>query len=382
MRRMISKILVQSLTVLLMIFFCFPNVVYADPTVREEELSLTLTQACEWLTHEPTQPITLFCLGTAGRSAPSQQFVNYLQETKSQEASRDAVIVSSQILSFSFSGYHAGQVDSVNLLDRLYQCVEPNDTAHCAYALLALHCNPYPEDSEVFNTVNLSQKLLSYQNPDGGFRMGAARGNSSVENTALAILALSVLSKNDRTSAAIEQSFQYLESVQQPDGEFLKNNEPSASLCARVLTAVVSVYGSEGVNSHFLKDGKDLSDVLMRYVKSNGSFSETPTGDSDLQATELAIVALSAIQDGQNPYLLPVHLTPQKSNTAKQSKTFPFSTLATPSSFLSTHIFYVLYGLLFFTMILYACVARFDISEFRKQEIIRRCLKKLRKSQE
>lgn len=382
LHRILSGILLGAA---LWCLFAVPAAASAASSWSNED-SLTLSQACDWLESEPAEPITFFCLGTAGKSASPQVFTDYLDEVKTSDVSRNAMITSRQILSFTFSGYHAAQVDGMNLLERLYQCQEPRDTYQCVYSILALASNAYPEDpAGVFCGTALGEKLLSYQNEDGGFRMGAAQSASTVHHTAAAITALSTLPQSEARTDAMERGVAYLESVQQPDGEFLNEGEPSSILAAQVMIAEISLHGTAGFTEHFCPDGKLLPDVLMRYVQSDGGFAATATGDSSRTATEFAVVALAALRNGRNPYLMSTPLTvpaatgePTKLESPKiQSR---IQTLIQPSRDVSLPFFYGLYLLFFGSLITYFIVAKMDIAEYRKQETIRRCLKKLRKT--
>ena len=97
------------------------------------------------------------------------------------------------------------------------------------------------------------------------------------------------------------------------------------------------------------------------------------------------MVALAALRSGRNPYLMSTPLTvpaatgePTKLESPKiQSR---IQTLIQPSRDVSLPFFYGLYLLFFGSLITYFIVAKMDIAEYRKQETIRRCLKKLRKT--
>lgn len=313
-----------SLLCCLLILFSLPVTVSASTQNYasegwSNELSITLSEACDWLSDSEDDSLLQFCLGAAGKTAPAG-IVNQLirRITQMDMEALDLYALPYDILNITFSGYHAANVMGVNLVDAIKQINYDGAELHpVAYALLALDSNPYEVSSVVRNSPqSLVERLLHYQNSDGGFRASFGQTNSSVVQTALALAALAPHTDLEGVHVVVQRALWFLADQQQADGGYLENGVSSILPVAKVIVALkaldISIY-----DERFTKNDETLIDVLLRYVRVDGGFSLILDESSQFSATENAILALAAIKKSKSPYIMD---TPLAESTYTETK--------------------------------------------------------------
>lgn len=281
----------------------------------DEEDDVTLSLACDWLTNFGQGELYYLCMGAAGVPAPAKTVTKYIADVSLTASFEDILSLEYTVLNTTFCGYSAENVLGKNLISEIgrYEYYDIENLQTVAYALLALDSNRYMKDgSEANNRTTLIEQLLKYQNTDGGFSAELG-GSSSPVQTALALTALSPYAEEKKFFQAVQNGLEYLQLQQRPDGTFLENREVSSVAVSKTITALISL-GIPLTDPEFMKEGETLDQVLMRYVKVDGGFSGVIGQQSDIVATENAILAMIALKNQRNPYLLTTQLEPAGSS--------------------------------------------------------------------
>lgn len=278
-----------------------------------EEMESSLALACNWLTISKQGELFYLCMGTAGEPAPAQLVTKYISDISLREDYETILEVEYAALNATFCGYSAENVLGKNLIRQIaeYPDFEDENLYAVAYALLALDSNRYAlEDTTLNSREGLLTLLCSYQNTDGGFSARPGQ-RSSPTQTALALMALAdYRDSNTQCHTAIQDGLEYLSQVQREDGTFSEGGQTSATATAKVITALITL-NVPLEDERFVKSGKMLPQTLMEYVSADGGFRENADGNSDVTATENAILALSALKQEKNPYALMFRLESQ-----------------------------------------------------------------------
>ena len=171
-----------------------------------------------------------------------------------------------------------------------------------AFALLALDCGGYEIPQNPAVSVQATRDgyvdaILAQQNADGGWSLGG--GASDPDLTAMALQALAKYRSRADVSAAVDAGLSCLSQLQQENGAFLSWDTESSESVSQVLVALTEL-GLSPDDARFVKNGQTLEDVLLRFAQSDGGFSHTPDGRSDLLAATQAFYALAALQRARN----------------------------------------------------------------------------------
>lgn len=270
-----------------------------------DEMAVTLTMACDWVRNSDAGDLYFFCMGSAGKPALSKLVNQYITEVYLKQDYPNILNLSYDVLNVTFCGYNAENIYGKNIIQNIteYMDYDKEDLYVNAYSLLAVDSNQYEISSIAKNSrKNMITRILNFQNTDGGF--GNYVGNSSsVVQTALAISALSPYRDQEEVASALNRAMTYLQNNQEANGSFYENGKPSTSAVAKVIVAL-NCMGISIDDPRFVKNGENLSQVLLRYVSLDGGFQEGEQEGSDVGATENAILALTSIKNGRSPYRL------------------------------------------------------------------------------
>lgn len=163
-----------------------------------------------------------------------------------------------------------------------------------SYGLIMLDCGAYYGSMTRDEIIN---KILFMQLSDGGW--GLMQG-SDVDITAMTIQALARYYKYSDVKNAVDKALAYLSQRQQSDGDFKGYGTANAESTAQVLLALSTMKIDCNADSRFIKNGNTVLDGLLKYRRSDGSFSHTYGGDSNQLATVQALYALISLWRYEN----------------------------------------------------------------------------------
>ena len=167
-----------------------------------------------------------------------------------------------------------------------------------SFALIALDSADYeiPQNPEAETQATRElyvQEILRRQLESGGFALGGDTADPDI--TAMALQALSRYAGQAEVAEAIQRGLACLSELQNSSGGFSSRGVPNAESCAQVIIAL-STLGISLDDPRFVKNGNTVLDGLLAYQLSDGSFCHMDSGESDLMATEQALLALAALQ--------------------------------------------------------------------------------------
>ena len=215
------------------------------------------------------------------------------------------------VLALAALGKDAHDVSGYNLLEPLtdYKMVTRQGLNGAIFALLALDIYDAAEFDEVLfeegSEENLTlldyylQYILTRVHTDGGFGLGDI---SDPDVTAMTLCELSKYREDELVTVFIQNALGYLSAVQEDGGGFVSEGVSNFESVAQVVIALCQLGIDPTADSRFIKNGNHLIDVLLSYQNSDGSFSHTLGGESDLMATEQGLLALTAyvrLQEGK-----------------------------------------------------------------------------------
>lgn len=141
--------------------------------------------------------------------------------------------------------------------------------------------------------------LLDLQLSDGGWAVMGTQSDADV--TAMALQALAPhISGNKTTQQAAERATALLASLQTEAGEYCSMGIANCESTAQVIIALCALGIDPLTDTHFIRQGVSLPDVLLRYQLPDGTFAHTAGGASNAMATVQALSALIALQRLQN----------------------------------------------------------------------------------
>lgn len=271
-----------------------------------ENLAVTLSLACDWVRNSEKGSLYFLCMGSAGKPAVSRTVNQYITDVSLKTEYEEAADLAYDILNVTFCGYSAENVLGKNLLDQLsiYPDFEQKDIYTIAYSLLAIDSNQY-EISQIMknNRENLKSSLLTYQGESGGFFSRYSSDGENVSQTALAVSALAPYREEPEISAAIERALNFLIEQQVPEGGYYENGDISSVAISRTIIAL-NCLEIPMSDPRFVRNQKTLLSILLDYVNLDSGFAEHIGEDSDVYATERAILALTSVKKQGSPYQL------------------------------------------------------------------------------
>lgn len=270
------------------------------------ELNSILNNACDWLKSKEEGKMYFVALGGAGKSAGTQEYVMFMNDIAKITTYTQLYPLAMNTLNATFCGVNASNVQGSNLIDQIsgFADVENSPTKALAYTLIALDSNAYSiPDKSILTRDILCQSLLKRQLENGSFQI-LDENDNTLEITGLALTALSGYSSDDPIRSALKKGVEYLQTMQsdkQKQSAFL---EESCNTVSQIIIALNSLKINVD-DSRFINNRKSLDEILLAFLGSDGGFKKyTSDSQSDLEATELAIIALTSIKYCSNPYLL------------------------------------------------------------------------------
>lgn len=162
------------------------------------------------------------------------------------------------------------------------------------YGLIMLDCGAYHSNITRDEIIN---NILYMQLDDGGWGL---MQNSDVDITAMTIQALARYYKYSDVKASVDKALDYLSKRQQPDGDFKSYGTPNAESTAQVLLALNTMKINCKTDSRFIKNGRTVYDGLLKYRRSDGSFSHTYGGNGNQLATVQALYSVISLWRFEN----------------------------------------------------------------------------------
>lgn len=255
----------------------------------------------------------LITLATLGKKMSNSDIDIYINNAYSDiESNLSSPTTTARIiLALTANGKDAKDVKGLNLIDSLMnnENIDKGTSNNSIFALIALDSNNYdvPRDS-VWNREKLIDKILSFQNEDGGFAL-FDNGKTNIDITGMALQSLAKYKDETKVRNAIDKSLIFLSSKQESNGGY-GNNSPTT---AQVLIALSSLGIDASKDDRFIKNSKNLLDFLDK-TKSEGGYSIEADGSES---------------NSFSNYQIPQAFTSFLDNLEKNKRYFDFTKLNT-----------------------------------------------------
>lgn len=268
-----------------------------------ESYATALRDAGIWLSYREQEDASYFmAMSAAGRSISSGTVVS-LPSGFYEEDYTDAAFCAEALFLLSVCGYDeqtSAVADSIETLAGTE--IAPDNVMLNIQILRAFDCRAYelPEGAEN-NREMLVRRVLQAQNSDGGFaRMHGF--DSDLEATVEAITVLSAY-ESTQVADAIRRAVSYLASWLQEDGIRPYGMLSSAQVTAKIVVAMVCAE-IDPYDERFSIEGVPMADILLKWQNTDGGFMQEHDETSSPAATQDAVIALAALREGTNPYIL------------------------------------------------------------------------------
>ena len=218
-------------------------------------------------------------------TAASVNLNGALQKNKSTENSRLIVALSS-------IGKDATAVGDWNLVTPYndFDWIKKQGINGPIWALIALDSNGY-----VTTDSTIRQQCVDYilekQLDDGGWALSGTTADPDM--TGMALQALRAYKNQSAVSAAAEEAFNRLSSIQNDNGGYASWGTVNSESCAQVIVACTAWGINPDTDSRFVKNDNSVVDALLdHYLENEALFEHVANSGSDLMATEQASYAL------------------------------------------------------------------------------------------
>ena len=226
-------------------------------------------------------------------TAASVNLNGALQKNKSTENSRLIVALSS-------IGKDATAVGDWNLVTPYndFDWIKKQGINGPIWALIALDSNGY-----VTTDSTIRQQCVDYilekQLDDGGWALSGTTADPDM--TGMALQALRAYKDQSAVSAAAEEAFNRLSSIQNDNGGYASWGTVNSESCAQVIVACTAWGINPDTDSRFVKNDNSVVDALLdHYLEDDALFEHVANSGSDLMATEQASYALVAYKRFMN----------------------------------------------------------------------------------
>lgn len=272
-----------------------------------EEMSAAMSLACSWLNLNEKSDSYLVAMGIAGFDVDITSSVKIRNKIAKRDGEYEtATELANDILTLLFSGYNPQDFNEMNLIKILYDFENTATVEDLAYTLISYDSGGYLIPRRAKNTPEtIIKALLDAQNEDGSF---GADNRGNITSTAQAVSALSEYMDREDVSEAVQNALHYFMANQTENGEFLYDNKPDPTCISAVIIAVSSLEIPID-DSRFVKNNKNMIDVLLGSQLSDGGFPNHGESSSGAEATETAIIAIMAAGHQSNPFIQRYYLT-------------------------------------------------------------------------
>ncbi len=301
MNNRVSRFFILLLTVL----FCFQTTIFA--LAEGQEKPQEILNALTYLSEGGSGRWTAVSINAAGNVPDEALALSIRDEVKNSLTSSNPKVtdIAHDILALSACGYDAVKFENTDLTAAL--CNSDKMLGQGAngpiYALMALDSKDYitPENMK-WNRETLCDAILSFQKEDSGFSLNDSM-DADVDVTAYALIALAPYTEKQKVSEAVNNGLQWLSANQNEDATFSSMGIVNSESTASVVIALISL-GIPITSELFTKDGVSAYDALLTFQNADGGFAHLQQEDSDLLATEQAVMAMSAVCFGKSPFKL------------------------------------------------------------------------------
>lgn len=265
----------------------------------------------------------LFTLARSGLSISEEDIAKYRESVvENMDAADDywpATDYERVIIALTSLGEDATDMEGYDLIDTLcnLETIESSTSNAIIYGLLALDTKPYQTyDDMQWNRDKLIERLLTFQNENGGFKLNSDSNVSDTDITAMALQALAPYyqtensnRKNDeiqsiekenykKVQVSVNKALKYLSEKMDSKAGY-KGNSCTAS---QVMTALTSLNIDPIKDERFTKGDKNLITNLMSFKNDNG-FAKDDKSDiannfSNTQVT-YALVSYIRMMEGE-----------------------------------------------------------------------------------
>ncbi|WP_068775743.1 S-layer homology domain-containing protein [Paenibacillus sp. FJAT-26967] len=234
-------------------------------------------------------------LGRAGREIPAS-YVSKLtdQVTKANGTYSRVTDYARTSLAITGIGLRATEFAGYNLIEKIYTSTNMTNQGNNGpiYSLLALDAGQYTIPAgAAWDREKLVNEIVSKQNADGGYGLGA--GKSDPDMTAVALTALSRYTDKAEVKTAGDRAVEWLAVNQNAKGGYASWGTENSESVSQAIIGLTS-YGIDPTSDRFKKNGISLLDNLISYRQSDGGFAHTLSGKTNGMATEQAYMALIA----------------------------------------------------------------------------------------
>lgn len=280
----------------------------SSPFQWTDQLDLALNNADKWLSLNSSTEHYLITAGISGKTENISIVTRKIAEITDRNGQYSSPQQLEQdILGIVYSSLNPTEFNNMNLIDILsrFPGMESLPLRVNAYALICYDSNNFSVSDDCVNSrAAIIRRILSCQKADGGFGADALAGSSDISSTACALLALSGYADDPTVQTSIQNGLTYFQRCQRSNGTFSSNHQPgSCSELSGVICALCSLSISPS-DPRFIKNNRDLSDVLLEFQSDNGGFCEHQGEQSSSSATEACIIALVGMQRMANPFIL------------------------------------------------------------------------------
>ena len=156
--------------------------------------------------------------------------------------------------------------------------------------IYGLHVANNGAKSSSFTTEKIIAELLALQLEDGGWAVMGDNGD--VDVTAMSVQALAPHCSDEKVKSAVDRAVDLLSKRQKDNGYFTSFGDDNAESTAQVLTSL-SVLGIDcREDARFIKDGKNILDILASFGAGKGVYSHTVGAAANESATIQTFYAL------------------------------------------------------------------------------------------